>query len=48
MGGYFFFGFCFLSGFSENVVGMCCLFSWPSQLVCSKGECQRLLETGMS
>lgn len=31
-----FLDFCFLSGFSESVA-MCCLFSWPAQLVCSQG-----------
>lgn len=32
-----FIGFCFLSGFSESLMAVCCLFYWPAQLMCSQG-----------
>ena len=35
--GVLFFGSCFLSGFSESVMAVCCLFYLPAQLVCSQG-----------
>lgn len=30
-------GVLFLSGFSESVMAVCCLFFWPVQLGCSQG-----------
>lgn len=33
---YFVLWFLFLSGFSENVKGLCCLFPWPAQDICSQ------------
>lgn len=30
-------GFCFISRFSDSVVAVFCLFSWPIQLLCSEG-----------
>ena len=32
-----FLGFCFLSGFFQHAMVLCCLFFWPVQLACSWG-----------
>jgi hypothetical protein len=31
--GTLFIGFCFLSGFSKDILAVCSLFSWPFQLM---------------
>jgi hypothetical protein len=33
---FLFLGFCFLSVVLESMKAVCCLISWPAQLVCSQ------------
>lgn len=33
---FFSLGFCFFSEFSENVMTLCCMISWPVWLMCSQ------------
>lgn len=35
--GVLFLGLCFVFGFSESMMVVCCLFYWLAQLVCSQG-----------
>lgn len=35
--GVLFPGICFLSGFSERGMAVCCLFCWPARLMCLQG-----------